>query len=337
MRYGRIPRHDNSRRQARPCRALGDRRAAPATPPRPWWGGRVRTIPDRNCFAAVVFMARTSTPWRLLPAPELGCGSPATCWRRLIEWANAGVFDQLHLEVLDRLGEQDRLDSSRVSVDSASLRAKRGGDHVGANPVDRGKPGSKIHLACEGGGLPLTAVITAANISDVTMLPAVLDDVPAVRTPSGQRRCRPGKLDADRGYDSAANRAWLRRRGITARIARRGIESSARLGRYRPAGGAGAVLVSCYRRLAVRWDRGSERFFAFVLLACALTWINRLWVGGFPTDRVVHLADREGRRVGDGSGVPTVLPNRCGDLHPHHGLHRDHEAAAGATGRRLAP
>jgi transposase len=75
-------------------------------PPRPPYGGRHRTIPDRNCFAAIVYVARTSTPWRLLPARELGCGSPATCWRRLTEWTDAGVFDALHLEVVDRLGEQ---------------------------------------------------------------------------------------------------------------------------------------------------------------------------------------------------------------------------------------
>jgi Putative transposase of IS4/5 family (DUF4096) len=43
-------------------------------PPRPPYGGRHRVIPDRNCFAAIVYMARTSTPWRLLPARELGCG-----------------------------------------------------------------------------------------------------------------------------------------------------------------------------------------------------------------------------------------------------------------------
>jgi transposase len=96
-------------------------------PPRPPYGGRQRAIPDRNCFAAIVYMARTSTPWRLLPAHELGCGSPSTCWRRLTEWANAGVFDQLHLEVLDRLGEQGRLDWSRASIDTMSVRAKRGG------------------------------------------------------------------------------------------------------------------------------------------------------------------------------------------------------------------
>jgi transposase len=96
-------------------------------PPRPPYGGRHRTISERNCFAAIVYMARTSTPWRLLPAKELGCGSPATAWRRLAEWARAGVFEQLHLDILDRLGEQGRLDWSRASVDSASVRAKRGG------------------------------------------------------------------------------------------------------------------------------------------------------------------------------------------------------------------
>jgi transposase len=85
-------------------------------PPRPPYGGRHRTISDRACLAAIVYMARTSTPWRLLPTRELGCGSPATCWRRLTEWANAGVFDRLHLQVLDRLGEQGQLDWSQVSL-----------------------------------------------------------------------------------------------------------------------------------------------------------------------------------------------------------------------------
>jgi transposase len=96
-------------------------------PPRPPYGGRHRVIPDRNCFAAIVYMARTSTPWRLLPARELGCGSPATVWRRLTEWATAGVFDQLHLEILDRLGEHGGVDWERASVDTMSVRAKRGG------------------------------------------------------------------------------------------------------------------------------------------------------------------------------------------------------------------
>jgi transposase len=104
------------------------------TPPSPPYGGRHRAVPDRACFAAIIYPARTSTPWPLLPAQGLGCGSPATSWRRLTQWANAGVFDALHLEVLDRLGEQRQVDWSRASVDTTSMRAKRG-DHVGGNLV----------------------------------------------------------------------------------------------------------------------------------------------------------------------------------------------------------
>jgi transposase len=96
-------------------------------PPRPPYGGRHRTISDRACLAAIVYMARTSTPWRLLPARELGCGSPATCWRRLTEWADAGVFEQLQAVLLDELGAAGRVDLERVSVDSFSLRAVKGG------------------------------------------------------------------------------------------------------------------------------------------------------------------------------------------------------------------
>jgi transposase len=124
--------------------------------------------------------------------------------------------------------------------------------------------------------LPLTAIVTAANASDTTLFAAVLDDVPPIRTSARRRRTRPGAVDADKGYDSAANRAWLRRRGIRPRIARRGVESSARLGRHRWKVERALSWLSCFRRLQVRWDRDSGRYFAFVLLACALTCFNRL-------------------------------------------------------------
>jgi transposase len=77
-------------------------------------------------MAAILFMARTSTPWALLPVGEFGCGSVTTCWRRFAEWAHAGVFERLQELLLAELGAAGRLDWSRVSVDSVSLRAVRG-------------------------------------------------------------------------------------------------------------------------------------------------------------------------------------------------------------------
>ena len=75
--------------------------------------------------------------------------------------------------------------------------------------------------------------MTGANLNDSLVFEALLDDLPKVRTPAGGRRCRPAKVHADKAYDHRRCRAYLRRRGIRPRIARRMIESSARLGRHR--------------------------------------------------------------------------------------------------------
>jgi Transposase DDE domain len=91
-----------------------------------------------------------------------------------------------------------------------------------------------------------------------------------IRMPSGRRRRRPGKLHGDKAYDSRGNRRLLRDRGIVARIARRGVESSQRLGRVRwKAERTIAWLFGC-RRLRMRYERSDARFYAFVLLACSL-------------------------------------------------------------------
>jgi transposase len=160
-------------------------------------------------------------------------------------------------------------------VDFFSLRAGRG-DHVGANPVDRAKRGSKLHLAVEGTGLPLSLLVTGANTNDSLVFEALLDDLPPVRTPAGRRRRRPDKCHADKAYDNRRCRAYLSRRGIKVRIARCGIESSTRLGRHRwKAERSIAWLAGC-RRLRIRYDRDAERFFAFAMLACDRLCYNRL-------------------------------------------------------------
>jgi transposase len=147
---------------------------------------------------------------------------------------------------------------------------------VGANPVDRAKPGSKLHLAADNQGLPLSLLVTAANTNDAVVFEALVDDLPLVATPRGGRCCRPDKCHADKAYDHRRCRAYLTRRGIRVRIARRGVDSSKRLGRHRwKAERTIAWLAGC-RRLRIRYDRSSERFFAFAMLACDRLCYNRL-------------------------------------------------------------
>jgi transposase len=87
-------------------------------------GGRPR-IDDRSVLAGIIFDLKSGIPWDMLPK-EMGCGSGSTCWRRLRDWQEAGVWEELQRVLLNRLGEADRIDWDRVSPDSASVPAKRG-------------------------------------------------------------------------------------------------------------------------------------------------------------------------------------------------------------------
>ena len=118
-------------------------------------------------------------------------------------------------------------------------------------------------------GVPLAALPTGANRHDSSAFAALLDAVPGVRRPSGQRRKRPAKLHADKGYDSRRCRDALRRRRIKARIARRGIDSSERLGRHRWVVERTLAWLNRFRRLAVRYERRADIHQAFLSLGCA--------------------------------------------------------------------
>jgi len=107
------------------------------------------------------------------------------------------------------------------------------GELTGPNPVDRGKKGSKIHLITDQAGLPLSVAISGANTHDSQALQPLVCGIPPIRSRRGPQRRRPAKLHGDKGYDYDHLRRWLRERGIVHRLARKGVEYSKRLGRYR--------------------------------------------------------------------------------------------------------
>jgi hypothetical protein len=124
-----------------------------------------------------------------------------------------------------------------VSVDSTIARAPSTPQaHVGALTTGSNRPGvateradhalgrsrggwtTKLHLACEQGGKPLSMLLTAGHRADSPQFAAVLASIRVSRLGAGRPRVRPDRVIADRAYTSRGNRTYLRRRGIRACI-----------------------------------------------------------------------------------------------------------------------
>ena len=106
------------------------------------YAGR-KPISDRAVLTGILFVLRSGIPWNMLP-PEMGCGSGTTCWRRLVRWQRAGVWKRLHTVLLDELRRHGQLDLARAVVDSASLRAVRGGKKLDRTLPIAARPGRNI-------------------------------------------------------------------------------------------------------------------------------------------------------------------------------------------------
>jgi transposase len=232
-------------------------------------------VDDRKVLAGILFVLRSGIPWEMLPQ-EMGCGCGMTCWRRLRDWQEAGVWDELHRVLLNHLRQADQIDWSRAVVDSGSVRAVGGGEETGPNPTDRRKPGSKHHVLTDANGIPLNLILTGANRHDVTQLIPLVETAPAVAGKPGHPKKYPDRLYADRGYDSEPHRRKLRARGITPFLAKRNTEHGSGLGVYRWVVERTLSWLHQFRRLRVRFDRRKDIQKAFLALAESLICLRTL-------------------------------------------------------------
>lgn len=231
-------------------------------------GGRP-FLDDRRTLTGIIFVLKTGIPWEDLPQ-EMGCGSGMTCWRRLRDWFLAGVWDHIHLFLLQYLRFAKRLDFSRFLIDSSHVRAVGAGAQTGPSPVDRRKPGSKIHLLVDGHGIPITFRLTAANRNDVEETVPLVDQVPPIAGQVGRPRRRPDRLQGDRGYDDENDRQELRRRRIEPIIPKRRSPHGSGLGKCRWFVERTISWLKQYRRLRIRYERDPTNYLAFITLAIIL-------------------------------------------------------------------
>lgn len=175
-----------------------------------------------------------------------------TNWGRAVSWTGRGA----------------------QSTRSASGRQKRASDGTESD-----RPG-QLGIENPSGHRPeRTALVIGhpgANMHDSQGMEPLICGIPPVRSRRGPRRRRPAKLHADKGYDYVHLRRWLCGRGIRHRIARRGVESSQRLGRHRRVVERTVSWLAGCRRLYRRYERKPEHFLAFVGIAATLICHRRL-------------------------------------------------------------
>ena len=201
--------HDHERKEGCPYSLL------PPGKPHPL-GCHNPRVDDRKAMDAIFFVLRTGCQWGALDAT--GICNHSSAHRRFQEWTAAGVFVTLWATGLQEYDALVGLDWSWLAMDGAMTKAPLGGEWVGKNPTDRGKPGSKRHVVIDANGIPLAVTLSAANVHDSRMLEATVDAIPAIRQCAGRPRRRHGDphlLRSSRGHDAggAGERAARRSDG----------------------------------------------------------------------------------------------------------------------------
>jgi transposase len=145
--------------------------------------------------------------WRILPDEF---PSPITCWRRLKQWEDHGVWLDAWRALLGALDGEGLLKWDEAFLDGSFAPAKKGGFAVGE--TKRGK-GTKWMIRFDSQGLPLGIRLESASPGEATLAEATLAEVRVPRS-KGCPRQKPKRIIADRGYDSDPLRERFRRRGI---------------------------------------------------------------------------------------------------------------------------
>lgn len=233
------------------CEGRGE--AGPGHPP----AATVRVVATLRRFL------REGTPWRSLRATVAEV-SGSTLRRALERWARGGVLTRVHALLVAML----RGDTILI-LDTCSVRAKRAGELTGPNPTDRGKRGTKYHIATTGGGVPVACAATAANVNDTVVFERLFLAAFAIVA-------RIATVFADKGYDAEANRPLCRAFGAEPNIHKRGQPHGSGLGQRRwPVERSNAWVLE-NKRLALRYDRLGFIVQSLLQTACILLVAARL-------------------------------------------------------------
>lgn len=227
------------------------------------------TAKDNRLFiSAVWWIAKTGAPWRDLPERF---GNWNSVFQRYNRWCKAGVFQTIMEKVQDVDLEVLLLDSTSIRAHQHAAGAKGSSAEQEALGRSRGGFSTKIHIACNGVGKPVTFLLTPGQDHDVTQGPVLID----CATKNGATK----KVIADKGYDSDAFIDAIKARGAEPVIPPRSNRTEERAYDKNEYKKRNAVerfintLKHC-RRVATRYEKTARNFLGMVLFASTFVLLN---------------------------------------------------------------
>lgn len=138
---------------------------------------------------------------------------------------------------------------------------------------------TKIHLRCDGNGLPVTFLLTVGERHEAVVFERLMEQGVVKRSSSGRPRLRPERVCGDKAYGSGSNRRYLRRRGIRHTLPRKSNER--RRGKfdkslYRQRNQVERCFnrLKQYRRIATRYEKKAENYLSMLTLASIMMWLQ---------------------------------------------------------------
>jgi len=223
-----------------------------------------RTAADNRLFVeAVLWIARTGSPWRDLP-PEFGPWNAV--YQRFARWSRRGVWHRLFAHLAQEADfEEVFLDATivRAHQHAAGAPRKKGEQALGRS---RGGLSTKIHALVEGLGSLARFQLTGGQAGDSPQALPLLQDL------------QPDSVSADKAYDTDQILEYLAVNNIEAVIPPRSNRLVQRpfdkhLYKNRNLVERFFCRIKQFRRIATRYDKLAERFASFIALAASVIWL----------------------------------------------------------------